>query len=177
MIDLSDEFLMMIEPQEAAEEPIEDRITEMARTVGRAAVASDHVYKGHHTCMCGATSDNRDWVLPGGVVTNSLMIHYVECHRREVPTAELLKLQRIYEGLKFPTEEPSSAAAEAPAEDEYVEKFKKALMKVKDIFEKQNEVLRAVSSLTTLAEQHQAQLDAIEKRLKDLEWKVWQRES
>lgn len=84
--------LLMIEPRNPSEPPIEDRFTDLAREAWERRVASRHSYRGWHTCACGACSDNREWWVDGRL-TNSLMVHYVREHRSEVPPEELAKLE------------------------------------------------------------------------------------
>jgi len=95
MIDLSDKYLLMVEPTRPATEPIRDELTALAEKVYAASRDSDVRCKGFHLCACGECSDNADHILPGGVITNSLMVHYVQCHRDEIPLAELGKLRAI----------------------------------------------------------------------------------
>jgi hypothetical protein len=46
-------------------------------------------FRGWHTCSCGVWSTNVDYLLPGGLITNSLAVHYLAFHRDEVPTVML----------------------------------------------------------------------------------------
>lgn len=48
-----------------------------------------------HTAECGKTSDNKIWLCPNGMETNSLMLHYICYHRSEVPVEELQKLKNM----------------------------------------------------------------------------------
>jgi hypothetical protein len=57
-------------------------------------------YRGVHRCICGAKSDNQDWFLPGDVITNSLLVHYIACHRGEVPNEEIVKLINTFAAIK-----------------------------------------------------------------------------
>ena len=93
MITLDDKYLLMIEPQNPATDPLNDVLTEVARRVFATCKPGNGRWRGWHTCVCGARSDNKDWFLPDGTMTNSLMVHYVECHRDEVPDSELEKLR------------------------------------------------------------------------------------
>lgn len=97
MINLSDGYLMMIEPKKGAESPvtespINDHITRKAKEVWPKCLHSTISYRGFHVCKCGAISDNRDWYTPSGRITNSLLVHYVQMHRSEVPQSEIDKL-------------------------------------------------------------------------------------
>jgi hypothetical protein len=90
------DYLMMIEPTLLATEPLNDLFTHMAQVVYAAAKRSEHSYRGFHGCRCGESSSNYDHVLPDGVITNSLLVHYVSQHREEIPRMELDKLVGIY---------------------------------------------------------------------------------
>ncbi len=54
----------------------------------------------HHCTSCGKPSENRDYVLPGGWITNTLAVHYLEWHRYEIPAYEMEKIQRCIRGEK-----------------------------------------------------------------------------
>jgi len=41
----------------------------------------------------GPRSTGRDYQLTGGLVTNALCVHYVACHREEVPAAAIAKIE------------------------------------------------------------------------------------
>lgn len=101
MTDLSDGCLMMIEPAGPATAPVEDGLTRLARDVLLHADGGRARYRGFHVCVCGAASDNLDHFLPGGVRTNSLLAHYVACHRGEVPEGELTKLRAAGRALRL----------------------------------------------------------------------------
>lgn len=111
MIQLDDKHFMMIEPgsvsRDVAQDPeareaikklakseaINDEMTSMAiRVMARAVIKPGYAYKGFHICSCGELSDNHDWVMPDGRITNSLVVHYVQCHRSEIPRSEIAKL-------------------------------------------------------------------------------------
>jgi hypothetical protein len=92
MKDTSDRYFMMIEPPAPASAPLVDGITMWAMSVRKLAKTNGVAFKGWHTCACGANSDSSEWVMPDGRITNSLMVHYVQCHRQAVPRSELGKL-------------------------------------------------------------------------------------
>jgi hypothetical protein len=50
---------------------------------------------GVHTCICGAKSHSRDYLLPNGYVTNSLAVHYLIFHRDEIPKEEFDKIDKM----------------------------------------------------------------------------------
>lgn len=93
MIDLSEKYLMMIEPVGAAGERIIDKWTALAWALLDGAKTRNR-FRGFHVCRCGIPSDNAEWILPDGVITNSLLVHYVARHRNEIPVSELAKLER-----------------------------------------------------------------------------------
>lgn len=81
--------LMMIEPKSKQKEaPID--LTALARRARHEAKPGPR-FRGIHICACGECSDNIEWTVRG-VVTNSLLVHYVRDHRSEVPRTELQKL-------------------------------------------------------------------------------------
>lgn len=88
---LEDGYLMMIEPENPHVKPISDDLARKAHDL-LAITVNGTTYKGWHTCVCGAHSGACDLVLPDGTITNSLLVHYVECHRSEIPRSELAKL-------------------------------------------------------------------------------------
>ncbi len=93
MIDSS--RLLYIEPKDPiSATPVMDELTQlMARAFRHGKAISS--WRGMHYCTgqgCQATSDNHDWELPSGVVTNSLSTHYLMWHRHEVPREELAKV-------------------------------------------------------------------------------------
>jgi hypothetical protein len=51
--------------------------------------------KGVHSCFCDAASSALDYMLPCGLVTNTLALHYLVWHRSEVPESELAKLTQL----------------------------------------------------------------------------------
>ena len=91
MICLEDGYLMMIEPGSPYTKPISDDLTKKAHDLLVITVPGTQ-YKGRHSCVCGANSGTCELVLPDGTITNSLLVHYVECHRSEIPRSELAKL-------------------------------------------------------------------------------------
>ena len=93
MINLDNSHLMMIEPKNQATHPIDDDLTAMAQKVFTSAKPTTR-YRGWHRCICGANSDNADWELPNGQITNSLLVHYVRYHRNEIPQSEIDKLKQ-----------------------------------------------------------------------------------
>jgi len=96
MTNLDDRHLLMIEPtQPPSMEPVDDLYTQKMRRLLDASTDGGRWYKGVHTCSCGETSTCHDHFLPGGIITNSLAVHYLERHRDEVPPSELAKLDAL----------------------------------------------------------------------------------
>lgn len=95
MIILDDGYFMMIEPKQDCQEPIYDDITSSAELLEKVLVQKNS-YRGWHKANCGRQSDNHDWICPNGMITNSLMLHYITYHRNEVPESEIKKLERMY---------------------------------------------------------------------------------
>lgn len=73
-------------------------------------------FKGIHTCTggkCEARSSNRDVAIRANdddyLYTNTLALHYLACHRAEVPESELKKIEEMLpeldEGFVMPTED------------------------------------------------------------------------
>ncbi len=60
---------------------------------------------GFHACICGAHSTSVDYLLPGGIVTNYLCVHYLAWHRSEVPQAEIDKIDLLPNKFAEPTPE------------------------------------------------------------------------
>jgi len=95
VIRLDDNNLMMIEPKMAATVPIQDVWTR--RALGLLfQLKRDVSYRGSHRCVCGASSTSFTLKTPQGRETNALLVHYVECHRSEIPRYELVKLYAEY---------------------------------------------------------------------------------
>lgn len=90
MICLDNEHLMMIEP---TQQPVlvQDVWTRRARGL-MFRLKEGTGWRGVHDCVCGASSQCFELITPQGRITNSLLAHYVECHRAEVPHDELVKL-------------------------------------------------------------------------------------
>lgn len=100
--------LLFIEPTAMPSVPFVDRYTQKITAAWRARRTSTYAMRGIHQCIgfaglgCRAQSDNRDhWVH--GLKTNSLCIHYVACHRAEVP-AEALAIIDSWADMALPTD-------------------------------------------------------------------------
>lgn len=88
--------LLDIRPQRRGrEQGVRDRLVwklEMALSRARPAARQTG---GYRRCACGEVARPTALVLPGGLHTNELALHYLEFHRSEVPEAELEKLRAL----------------------------------------------------------------------------------
>lgn len=104
MINLSEKYLLMIEPDkitEIANSPIEDELTSKIEFIFSKCIPSSYCFKGIHVTECKMTSDNRDWILPvDNIITNSLCIYYVKFYRHAIPQSEINKINKLYDVLK-----------------------------------------------------------------------------
>jgi len=92
------EGYLYIEPVgKASAQPVIDNITrKMAGSLCAAYVRKPEPGRsGFHTCVCGVSSDNRDLRLSDGKLTNSLCVHYLAFHRKEVPESEIKKVMAL----------------------------------------------------------------------------------
>jgi hypothetical protein len=105
------ELLLYINPMTGiSDEPVMDEITSKMTSAFRAAADTGEQWRGVHQCVCGACSDNTDYILPSGHQTNSLAVHYVALHRAEVPedqleiisTFDLEPVNPAVEDLRYP---------------------------------------------------------------------------
>jgi hypothetical protein len=55
-------------------------------------------FRGVHSCSCGEHGGSRDYLLKNGMITNSLCIHYIKCHRNEICENDYLKIKEL---MKF----------------------------------------------------------------------------
>lgn len=95
MINNAHDHLLFIEPQHAPTSAVVDDYTRRVTAAWRTRVDGSARYRGTHSCTgqgCSATSGNGEHTVAGRFSTNSLAIHYVACHRSEIPTDELAKI-------------------------------------------------------------------------------------
>jgi hypothetical protein len=88
---INENGFLMIEPKKKGRTVIIDDITMKVTAILRKAKEVAH-YKGSHTCICGAKSGSADLVVKvcgRRLGTNSLAVHYVACHRNEIPRVQL----------------------------------------------------------------------------------------
>lgn len=65
-------------------------------------------YKGIHSCDDGKSSSNHDYLLPNGLITNSLAPYYLTWYRREVSPQDIAKLKRLVQWYELPEETRNS---------------------------------------------------------------------
>jgi len=80
-------ILYVAKPGLVAPAPTIDVLTRKITAAFRQGKSTGRRWRGTHACSCGAQSDNTDYDLPGGQVTNSLAIHYMAYHREAVAPA------------------------------------------------------------------------------------------
>ena len=103
--------LLFIEPDEPPTFlAVFDSLTRKVCAAFRLARASDYAYGGIHCCRCGAYSTNIDHILPNGMVTNSLCVHYVAHHRSAVSAHEL----ELIDAFEWGEAEPVEAELQGP---------------------------------------------------------------
>jgi len=96
--------MLYIEPRNPpSEEPIIDGLTmKMVAALRKAATLPQRQSLGFHTCVCGAKSDSTDFILPNGLRTNSLCVHYLAYHRAEIEDGELWAVDGLADGFEYP---------------------------------------------------------------------------
>lgn len=97
--------LLFIEPSDRpSAKPVIDELTcKMAAALREAERINPT--RGWHTCYCRATSDNCEHLLPNGLITNSLSVHYLAHHRNEISREELGKVAQLEYGEAWPTDQ------------------------------------------------------------------------
>lgn len=105
-------FLLYIEPkkEDKSKLPVEDFITELmdygfsnavkgiadySNLESKGVFNEGASYKGFHATDCGDWSSNNDYLLPNGLITNSLCSFYVRYYRDVIPESELLKIKTL----------------------------------------------------------------------------------
>jgi len=95
--------MFYIEPRNPpSEEPIIDGLTMKMVAALRKATLPHRQSLGFHTCVCGAKSDSTDFILPNGLRTNSLCVHYLAYHRAEIEDGELWAVDGLADGFEYP---------------------------------------------------------------------------
>lgn len=57
-------------------------------------------YMGSHNTECGERSDNYDYLLENGMITNSLAPFYLKWYRYSIPESEMKKVNELYKFYK-----------------------------------------------------------------------------
>jgi len=102
MENLSDKYLLMIEPDlkgKASLLPLLDDITRKTIYLYSLTKPSEDSYRGFRATQDGQISDNKDHILPNGIITHSLCVHYIKYYRPYVPQSEIDKINRLYTEL------------------------------------------------------------------------------
>jgi hypothetical protein len=95
--DMDPEHILFIHPKNRKPStPINDEVTKTIEYLFSNATEYGSRFRGFHMCICGKHSDNVNYMLPNGMVTNSLCIHYIRDHRDEVPQKDIDKLMGRY---------------------------------------------------------------------------------
>lgn len=128
-------FLLYIEPDatEKSESPIEDDLTKLVDfAMSRAKVGVSNYssknepesfregsgFKGKHSTACGKMSDNHDYLLENGMITNSLAPYYVRWYRDSLPDSEVKKLEKLtefYDGQDLTIKEKEKPKTHIPS--------------------------------------------------------------
>ncbi|MFB3056080.1 MAG: hypothetical protein ACE1ZQ_02820, partial [Ignavibacteriaceae bacterium] len=98
-----------------SKEPINDEITEIMSaclnhskkgTANYSDIDMIEVFKegggwrGMHRTECGQRSDNHDYQLKNGMITNSLCVFYLQYYRHVIPTIEMKKVMDLVDYYK-----------------------------------------------------------------------------
>ncbi|MDJ0974950.1 MAG: hypothetical protein QNJ98_10860 [Planctomycetota bacterium] len=103
--------LLFIEPwTRARAKPVIDELTRKMAGALRAAERTPYESMGYEICACGAASLSHDLILPSGVVTNSLCVHYLAHHRTSIPEDQLTKVATLTCGEAEPNREELQGA-------------------------------------------------------------------
>lgn len=102
---LDNKHIMFIEPKNnKIEDAVNDEITEFAAYLQKNMKSNHDFTKGFHVSSCKkAFSDSVTYSVPLNgkkVKTHSLLLHYVQYHRSEIPESEINKLVNGIEFLK-----------------------------------------------------------------------------
>jgi len=88
MIILDKPYLLFIEPQEIGHTVIIDTLTRKMTALYKAGLDKDHFF-GWHQEICGYNSSCSNRSIKDEYITNSLCIHYMACHRPDIPYEQL----------------------------------------------------------------------------------------
>lgn len=107
-------FMLYIEPKasEKLQKPIEDGLTrimeralKLAKTgtanysniedSGESSFNEGSGFRGVHRTECGETSENHEYLLENGYITNSLAPFYLKWYRNSIPETEMKKVMEL----------------------------------------------------------------------------------
>lgn len=109
---VSRHYLLYLNPKQVGtREPVIDRATRRMTAAFRQAKKKRIGYCGVHRCICDARSECYDYNLPNGMQTNSLCVHYLAHHRKEIPRSVL----RFVQALEFGEADPTQVERCGPA--------------------------------------------------------------
>jgi len=107
-------FLLYIEPLKETKSffPANDEFTQIMELAFSEAVSGVASYSkmnipewfekgsGSHCSDCGERSDNQDYLLKNGMITNSLCVFYLQYYRNSIPESEVSKIKELVEFYK-----------------------------------------------------------------------------
>lgn len=105
-------FLLYFEPkaEQKTKEPIDDEITKIVEKCfdraksgtanysdleGDGSFSEGGAWRGWHTVDCGEHSDNKDYLLGNGMITNNLCVFYLKHYRDAIPKTEINKVHEL----------------------------------------------------------------------------------
>ena len=104
-------FLLYIEPkkEDKSVNPVNDLLTQILEEkfkaakkgsanyseLGEAEKFMDGGWRGFHTTDSGVNSDNHDYLLSNGMITNSLCVYYLKYYRNSIPRSEIDKVKDL----------------------------------------------------------------------------------
>ena len=113
-------FLLYIEPkkEEKSKEPVIDNITNvltfaLSKAKKGAGNYSNRIgvedfydtnWRGSHKTECGAPSDNHDYLLENGMITNSLAPFYAMWYRNSIKKNDMDKIEKLVDFYKVNTQ-------------------------------------------------------------------------
>lgn len=108
--------LLMIEPTCSPTVPLIDDLTRKTTALLRAVIDPNtrKRYRGMHQCTgmgCLSNSDSVEHAIAAGGTefqTNSLIVHYVACHRPDVDDVERAKIEAMFRGLGLVEQTPTT---------------------------------------------------------------------
>ncbi len=102
-------ILFVEPPAQTSTEPLIDDLARIMAGALRKAEITPAPEGACHTCACGARGDNNHYILPGGMPTNSLAVHYLAWHRRELSPVQILRVGALKSAPVEPTDEELQA--------------------------------------------------------------------